>query len=63
MENEPENKSKVLLLLFIIAVFIVGALLYLYNPDPIEYTKNDTDTTKSPWVHLSPFPVAEEGAK
>jgi len=29
--------NRILVLIFIIAVFILGGLLYIYNPDPIEY--------------------------
>ncbi|MEK7635180.1 MAG: hypothetical protein AAB446_01985 [Patescibacteria group bacterium] len=29
--------NKTLLLIFIIAVFILGGLLYIYNPSPTEY--------------------------
>lgn len=28
---------KPFILIFIVAVFIVGGLLYVYNPDPVEY--------------------------
>ncbi len=29
--------SKILTIIFVILVFILGALFYIYNPDPIEY--------------------------
>ncbi len=34
MQNKP------LLLTFVIVVFILGALLYIYNPNPTEYAPN-----------------------
>lgn len=30
-------QTKILILIFIVIVFIFGGLLYLYNPDPVEY--------------------------
>ncbi|MEK7669318.1 MAG: hypothetical protein AAB350_01875 [Patescibacteria group bacterium] len=35
--------NKIFVFIFIIVVFILGGLLYIYNPDPIEY-KNPNDT-------------------
>ena len=29
--------NRILILIFIIVVFILGGLLYIYNPEPIEY--------------------------
>lgn len=29
--------SKILTILFVLLVFILGGLLYIYNPDPVEY--------------------------
>ena len=30
-------ENKLFLLIFIVIVFIVGGLLYIYNPEPVEY--------------------------
>lgn len=43
MNNQP------LILVFIIVVFIFGGLLYLYNPEPVEYKNPDI---------IEPEPVA-----
>lgn len=34
--------NKIFVFIFIIAVFILGGLLYIYNPDPVEY-KNPSE--------------------
>ena len=30
-------QSRVLILIFVAVVFVFGGLLYIYNPDPVEY--------------------------
>lgn len=30
-------KNPIFVIIFIVAVFILGGLLYIYNPDPVEY--------------------------
>jgi hypothetical protein len=30
--------NRILILIFVIAVFILGGLLYIYNPEPTKYT-------------------------
>ncbi|OHA87008.1 MAG: hypothetical protein A3A96_03675 [Candidatus Zambryskibacteria bacterium RIFCSPLOWO2_01_FULL_39_39] len=36
--------NRILIIIFTIVVFILGGLLYIYNPDPIKYTNpNQTE--------------------
>ena len=51
-------KNRLFVLLFTIAVFIVGGLLYIYNPETIEYKKEDKTTTVQ---NASSTPIMEEG--
>ncbi|MEK7117028.1 MAG: hypothetical protein AAB837_02595 [Patescibacteria group bacterium] len=39
--------NKIFILIFIVVVFILGGLLYIYNPDPVEYKRveNNSATT------------------
>lgn len=35
--------NRALILIFIAVVFVLGGLLYIYNPDPVEYKNPETD--------------------
>ena len=35
--------NKIFILIFIIVVFILGGLLYIYNPDPVEYKRSENN--------------------
>lgn len=52
-------QNKVFVLVFIVVVFIVGGLLYIYNPDPTEY-KNPNE--KEPVVCTMDAKLCPDGS-
>jgi hypothetical protein len=52
--------NKFFVLVFVVVVFVVGILLYIYNPDPTEYKKEETPN-QEPQSKAEETPIFEDG--
>ncbi|MBN2094342.1 MAG: hypothetical protein JW740_03190 [Candidatus Zambryskibacteria bacterium] len=54
-------KNPIFVVIFIIAVFIVGGILYIYNPEPEEYVNPNDKSKEEPIACIADAKLCPDG--